>query len=46
MDFRSVDSATRKEIRKRAIKQINLGKRKKDVAIMYGVINPTVKELD
>jgi len=39
MDFRSVDSATRKEIRNRAIKQINSGKRKKDVAIMYGV-NP------
>lgn len=39
MDFRSVDSATRKEIRNRAINQINSGKRKKDVAIMYGV-NP------
>ncbi|WP_103865846.1 IS630 family transposase, partial [Aquimarina sp. I32.4] len=42
MDFRSVDSATRKEIRKRAIKQINLGKRKKDVAIMYGVNQNTI----
>jgi len=42
MDFRTVDSATRKEIRKRAIKQINLGKRKKDVAIMYGVNQNTI----
>ena len=42
MDFRSVDSATRKEIRKRAIKQINLGKRKKDVAIMFGVNQNTI----
>lgn len=42
LDFRSVDSATRKEIRKRAIKQINLGKRKKDVAIMYGVNQNTI----
>lgn len=42
MDFRSVDSATRKEIRQRAIKQINLGKRKKDVAIMFGVNQNTI----
>ncbi len=39
MDFRSVDSASRKEIRKRAIKQINSGVQKKEVAMMYGV-NP------
>lgn len=42
MDFRSVDSSTRKEIRKRAIKQINAGKRKKDVALMYGVNQNTI----
>lgn len=39
MDFRSVDSATRKEIRKRAIQQILSGMQKKQVAALYGV-NP------
>ena len=38
-DFRSVDSNTRKEIRKLAMKQIASGIRKKIVAEMYGV-NP------
>lgn len=36
-DFRTVNSATRKEIRKLAIQQIEQGKRKKDVASMFGV---------
>ena len=39
MDFRSVDSSTRKEIRKRAIKMIAKGVQKKKVAEIFGV-NP------
>ncbi len=39
MDFRSVDSSSRNEIRKRAIKQINSDVQKKIVSTMYGV-NP------
>lgn len=39
MDFRSVDSSTRKEIRKRAIKMIAKGAQKKKVAEIFGV-NP------
>ena len=42
MDFRSVDSTSREEIRKRAIRQINSGSKKKDVAIMYGVNQNTI----
>lgn len=42
MDFRSVDSVTRREIRKRAIHQINSGLRKKDVANLYGVNQNTI----
>lgn len=42
MDFRSVDSATRKEIRKRAMKQILSGKQKKIVAELYGVNQNTI----
>ena len=42
MDFRSVDSSSRNEIRKRAIKQINSGVQKKVVATMYGVNPNTV----
>lgn len=42
IDFRSVDPQARKEIRKRAIKQIQAGVRKKDVAIMFGVNQNTV----
>lgn len=42
MDFRSVDSATRKAIRIRAIKQISSGKRKKEVAEFYGVNQNTI----
>lgn len=37
MDFRSVNSETRKEIRKRAIKLILTGTQKKKVAELYGV---------
>lgn len=39
IDFRSVDSSTRKEIRKRAIKMIAKGVQKKKVAEIFGV-NP------
>lgn len=42
MDFRSVDSATRKEIRKRAMKQIFSGQQKKRVAELYGVNQNTI----
>lgn len=42
MDFRSVDSDTRKEIRKLAIKKISSGVKKKVVAEMYGVNPNTV----
>jgi len=42
IDFRSVDSTSREEIRKRAIRQINSGAKKKDVAIMYGVNQNTI----
>ena len=42
MDFRSVDAITRKEIRKRAIRQIKSGFRKKDVANFYGVNQNTI----
>lgn len=37
MDFRTVDSTTRKEIRKRAIKMIASGVQKKKVAELFGV---------
>jgi len=42
MDFRTVNSATRDEIRKRAIKQLNSGVKKKDIASLYGVNPNTV----
>ena len=42
MDFRSVDSSTRKEIRGRAIKLILSGKQKKKVAELYGVNQNTI----
>lgn len=42
MDFRSVDSATRKEIRKRAMKQILSGQQKKRIAELYGVNQNTI----
>lgn len=42
MDFRSVDSATRREIRIRAIKLISSGKRKKEVAEFYSVNQNTI----
>lgn len=41
-DFRSVDSATRKEIRKLAIKQVQSGVQKKKVAEFYGVNQNTI----
>ena len=42
MDFRSVDSGSRMEIRKRAIKLILSGTRKKRVAELYGVNQNTI----
>ena len=42
IDFRTVDSATRYEIRKRAIKQLKAGIKKKDIASLYGVNPNTV----
>lgn len=41
-DFRSIDSATRKEIRRLAIKKINSGAKKKTVAEFYGVDPNTI----
>lgn len=41
-DFRSVDSATRKEIRKLAIKKVESGIQKKTVAEFYGVNQNTI----
>lgn len=39
LDFRSVDSKTRNIIRKRALKTLSTGVKKKEVALLYGV-NP------
>jgi transposase len=43
-DFRKVSEISRYDIRKRAIKLINSGKKKSDVAILFGVRNGTITE--
>ena len=43
-DFRRVDEATRYNMRKRAIQLINSGKKKSEIALLFGVKNGTITD--